>query len=682
MVRARQVSRWIGPIAAGLVLGAGLPGCATSPETRLSASFARSAAPGFSAVPLRLPAARSPTAESANAGFAALARGDYAEANRDLTTALSHDPHNPSLNAANALAYHLRVRSGERTLFDLAETGYLVALDKRQDYQSAAIQLAHLYYENGRHKQAQRAAAYALRLDSSSLEALYLMAAASYYSGDVELALWAVDQARTLAPGDQSGRRMLPVVYSAAGLAAEAEQFMDSQSGSFSSEDKNQLNRRVAQWKESYQLAQFSSQAGQPAAPTAAAGAAPPPSAPLPGLPPVKPYGAAAAGDSTSPLAQGAATDQGALVYSWSDCQQQLNASGVQQSSGYFGSSGQPGDETVQLTALPSPCKGRPLPRMAVIDVVILRTDDTRTSGYGVNLLDNLSYFIQRSVTTTRAWGSDPATVQSLFMSYAGLGTTSGGGLAYSLNIANQSGQSAEVLARPSLLVLDRQPAQFFSGSNVTIALTSNLGSGSIGEKNIGVSLSVAPTFVSDNDILLNIKAARSFFEPTAESSTFQQSVQTSRNMVSAAAKVRFNQTLILSGLSERELNSQSSGVPVLKDIPGVQYLFSRKTNQDYSKSVLILLTPRRVSSFGETLDTVNQIYGDEQSDPKVLQETRARALKELGGTWPSLYKTLRHMTRNQLLHGVRSNDMRIDDWQQPPRLGKVLQEAVDTLYY
>lgn len=682
---SRRRVRAVGALATGLILGTGLSGCATPQGNGPLAMFMQSGGVDTGDVPLQLPPPKSAAAESANAGFALLAKGDYPEANRAFALALAQDPHNPSLNAANALAFHLRTRAGERALFDLAETGYLVALDKRQDYLTAAIQLAHLYYENGRHKQAQRAAAYALRLDSASLDALYLVAAASYYTGDVELALWAIDKVRTQAPEDKLGQHILPLVYGAAGLTGEAEGFLDRQRDSYSGDDRRRLSRRVAQWKESYQLAQLSDAAGKPDVPPAEAegpaGPAPASSPPLPGLPPVKPYGGAPTAANAGTDGQEGATDLGAQIYAWSDCKQQLNSSGLS-SGGYSYFSGSTGDETTQLAPLPAPCKGRPMPRMAVIDVVILRTDDTRTSGYGLNLLDNLSLYIQKNVSSRHTWGSDPATVANQFNSYVGLGTTSGGGLAYSLNIANHSGQTAEVLARPSLLVLDRQPAQFFSGANMSIALASNFGNGSIGEKNVGVSLSVTPTFVNDDDILLNVKAARSFFEPTAESSTFQQSVQTSRNMVSAAAKVRVNQTLILSGLSEREVNSQSSGVPVLKDVPGLQYLFSRKTNQDYSKSVLILLTPRRVTTFGETLNKVEDIYGDEKSDPKVLQETRARALRELGGTWPSLYKTVRHMSRNELLHGVRSNDIHLSDWVKPQRVGKVLQEAVDSLYY
>ncbi len=108
-------------------------------------------------------------------GVAALLAGDARRANRDFNLAIARDMKNPALHAANALAYQVRMRGGERDLFDLAETGYLVALEQRHDFHSAALQLSQLYLENNRYQQAQRAAVYALELDESDIEALQLL---------------------------------------------------------------------------------------------------------------------------------------------------------------------------------------------------------------------------------------------------------------------------------------------------------------------------------------------------------------------------------------------------------------------------------------------------------------------------------------------------------------------------
>ncbi len=608
--------------------------------------------------------APNPVQQAMFSGVDAINAGDPLRANHEFNLAIARDLKNPALHAANGLAYHLRTRAGETDMFDLAETGYLVALEQRHDYQSVALQLAHLYLENKRYLQAQRAASYALKLDGSSVEALYLLASASYTLGDVELALWSIEKARALAPQNKLLARMVPAIYGAAGLTNEADTFVNARQDTFSQEDSVKFKNRIEQWKVAYETD------GVPASVVAQADL---PANSVEGIAaPVAPVV-----EEAKPL-RGKPDDQGPMSYSWSDCAQQLSVNNAQASTNPPGTV----DETLTMPNLPSPCRGRPLPQMAIIDVVILRTNELSTSNNGINLLENLAVTVSQ-VSNKIASSVVGAAAGSTLTRNVGLGTSTGSAIAYSLNIANVTAQNTEVVARPSLLVLDRQPAQFFSGSNLSIGVSGVAGgASSLTQVNIGISLSVTPTFIDNNQMLLNVKAARTFFEPiSGSSSTFTQSLQTSRNMVSAATKVNINETLVLSGLTEHELISGSSGVPILKDIPGIQYLFSKSTVQNFNKTVLILITPRRVVAYGEALDKVAELQKTDKTEPKVLQDTRARALKELGGRWPTLYHAIRNMARKDRVFGAHTNDIVIDDWTLPPRMHKILQETLDSLY-
>jgi tetratricopeptide (TPR) repeat protein len=614
-----------------------------------------------------------PIQQSMQSGIDAINAGDPLRANHEFNLAIARDLKNPALHAANGLAYHLRTRAGERDMFNMAETGYLVALEQRHDYKSTALQLAHLYLENKRYPQAQRAASYALKLDANNVEALYLLASASYTLGDVELALWSIEKVRALAPQDPLIARMVPAIYGSAGLTNEANAFVDAKQNSFNGQDSAMLKGRIEQWEVAYEIdglvkpLDANTTATQTANDTTA------------GDP-------AIAIDANAPVVEpaqaliGKPDDMGPMAYSWFDCAQQLSANNTPPPPNAPGVV----DETLIMPNLPSPCRGRAMPQMAIIDVVILRTNELNTSNNGINLLENLAVTIsQASNKVTSAVGDAAGITTSTLTRNVGLGTATGSAIAYSLNIANVATQNTEVVARPSLLVLDRQPAQFFSGSNISIGVSGVAGAASsLTQVNVGISLSVTPTFINDKQMLLNVKAARTFFEPiTGSSSTFSQSLQTSRNMVSAATKVNINETLVLSGLTEHEMINSSSGVPFLKDIPGVQYLFSKNTVQNYNKTVLILITPRRVVAYGEALDKVAELQNTDQSEPKLLQETRARALKELGGRWPSLYHAIRDMARKDRVFAAHTNDIVIDDWSLPPRVNKLLQETIDSLY-
>lgn len=601
-----------------------------------------------------------PVRSALKSGAVALLAGDAKLANHEFNLAIARDLKNPALHAANALAYQIRTRAGERDLFDLAETGYLVALEQQHDYQQAAVQLAHLYLENKRYAQAQRAAAYALKLESKNVEALHLLASASYSLGDVELSLWALEQARTIAPNDKYGANMVPAIYGEAGLNKEAEAYINENPRLWSKQGGEQVKRRLEQWKVAY----ANDQAKIDEAKT----------------------GNDEAGEKANADAPAQSDSQGPLVYAWSDCTQALtpNAGAAQASSSDSSDSSTATrvDETMVLPSLPSPCKAHALPQMAIIDVVILRTNELNASSTGINLLENLAVTIQQSSNkVSTSIDNAPSTSVATLTTNIGLGTTAGGAIAYSLNIANVSGQTTEVVSRPSLQVLDRQAAQFFSGSKISIGLTGGVNSSStLSEVNVGLSLSVTPTFIDEQQMLLNVRAAHTFFEPVTGTSTFNQSLQTSRNMVAAATKIRINETLVLSGLTEREVISGSSGVPLLKDIPGVQYLFSKRTVQNFNKTVLILITPRRMVAYGENLDQV-QALDKKDVEPKLMQETRQRALKELGGQWPNLFHAIRHMARSERAFGVRAKDIELEDWNKPKRVQKILQDAVGSLY-
>lgn len=621
---------------------------------------------------------RTPSKEALLVGIKAINEGNLKLANQELTLAIKQDLKNPYLHAANALAYQIRARHGEQGMFDLAETAYLVAIEQKHDFQSAAIQLAHLYIENKNYEKAQRAAAYAIKLQSNNVQALQLLASASYSLGDIELALWAIEQAKTHKPNDKRITYMTPAIYSAAGLSDEASDFLANNEKSFTPGESEKIRERIAQWKVAYNLASLTNaETSTPSSKnvelvTAQGG---------------NPSEAAEANDKKN--AAGKPEDEGPLSYSWSDCSQQLVTSSSEAKEGGGLADSQiigsvKVDETLAMKSLPSPCKGRSMPQIAIIDVVILRTNEISTSNSGINLLENLAVTIQQSsnkVTTTT--DNDPRSQTTTITRNIGLGTSAAGAIAYSLNIANVGGQTTEVVSRPSLQVLDRQPSQFFSGSSITIGLTGGVGSSNtLNEVNVGLSMSITPTFIDESQLLLNVKAVHTFFEPVTGTSSFSQSLQTSRNMVVSATKINLNETLVLSGLTEREAFTGTSGVPILKDIPGLQYFFSRKTVQSFNKTVLILITPRRMVSYGEAIEKVGDLTKSSGKEPKIMQETRLSAQKELGGRWPNLYHTVKKMSKGERSFSVRSNDIDLEDWNAPGRIQKFLQDAANALYF
>ena len=128
---------------------------------------------------------------------------------------------------------------------------------------------------------------------------------------------------------------------------------------------------------------------------------------------------------------------------------------------------------------------------------------------------------------------------------------------------------------------MNGQSSEFFSGVEVNAAAVG--GSNSDGatvevDKEIGVKLSLTPEFLDDGRIKLDVTAERTFLTtPNTSSVTFTLRIDTSKTNVHANVAMNYGETLILSGLSEKETERTRDGVPLLQDIPGIQYLFSKR---------------------------------------------------------------------------------------------------------
>jgi len=332
-------------------------------------------------------------------------------------------------------------------------------------------------------------------------------------------------------------------------------------------------------------------------------------------------------------------------------------------------------DATTYLPPLPVPCKGRALPRMAVFDVVIIRTEDTSTSSHGVNLLQGLNLFFNFT-QTTNATGTASTLIKG-----SGTSDTSSA-ISYSMNIANAGDSRSEVLARPTLIALDRQPSNFFSGRNLTLGISGQAGGTStMDDRAVGISLSLTPTFVNDESMLVSVKAGRSFLEQLSQSVNFSNSFQTSRNSVTANVLLDFGQTLILSGLTEQEIQRTSDGVPVLKDIPAVQYLFSTRSVQNFTSSVIVMITPRKPVRNSE--DAARAIAERESGRNTYAIGKMAEDYIDMNNkATPTLDSALWHSRANSMYYQFRNGDLKTEDWNEGGRLNALLNDIGQLIYY
>ena len=321
--------------------------------------------------------------------------------------------------------------------------------------------------------------------------------------------------------------------------------------------------------------------------------------------------------------------------------------------------------------------------QMVILDVVIIRSEEEALSSAGVNLLNGLNILFDRS---KEGPGSDWQTTGLRLATDKKIlgGGISGGALQYSLNIVNTTSNQNEVLARPSLVAVDGEASNFFSGVNINAAAVSSGadfddgGDSIVIEKDVGVTLSVKPTFLKDGQIELEIRAGHTFITEPNEAVTFNLRIDTLKTEINGHVVMDIGDTLILSGLNEKTTRIGRSGVPLLQDIPGVQYLFSRRTTLDFQRSVLILVTPRlpvytyRGAGADEANDS-GEVHGGME-----LQMRHADWFAPYPN-WASIFRDLKY---GRLYNEFHNEDVTQDFWQNSGTMKARLRDAVKFLYY
>ncbi len=170
----------------------------------------------------------------------------------------------------------------------------------------------------------------------------------------------------------------------------------------------------------------------------------------------------------------------------------------------------------------------------------------------------------------------------------------------YEVNIANASEQQVAFLARPHLTTVSGAPASFIAGGDIVFQV-SGLNSGDIKPYPFGTTLEVTPTLLrtvgedGTPRVRLSVKAGRRVFLTIQDlyGTNGTGSAIFENISVSSEAVVGLNQTLILTGLNQRERRTSKTGVPGLRSVPIIKYLFSENVITTSDLAIVILLTPR-----------------------------------------------------------------------------------------
>ena len=610
------------------------------------------------------------------AGAEYLQKGEIDKAQAVFNTGLKFDLNSAALHFFNAFAYQLKYEKGEMDSFASAEAGYRTAIGLDATLDVAYVQLGKLYMSSANYIEAKKA--FALAVDSKQktpYEGLFGLAQAAMLSGDTQTAVFATAKLDELNWQDP---RLFRVKALLAAMAKQPQQAADMLER-YSALEKNKKETRYVSTRVDQLLAMKTSyQSGDKNE-----------------LKPRDIVVAQAKTEESADKGKDAAADKKTAVAetseerkNWFRCDPRPAPISEKDTTPLLVHGQLPlNEENAPATTIPAPCNGE-RPPSAMIEVTMIRTEETVQKSYGINLLDGLN--LGRSLAQAND-GTITKTSQ-LYNTIASATTTApvglGGGataavsqgfLNYSMNIANSLYTKNEVIARPTLAAVDRLPSVFFSGGNLSVKVSGNSGGVSaIVDKSIGVVLSITPTFLDDDHVLLNIRASRSFLEDNPDSVNI--ALHLTRNSINAAAMVKFGQTFILNGLIEREKDQSQNGVPVLQDIPILQYFFKRQVTLDYNRQILTLITVRKLvdsdDSAGKASDTKGTLSTHKLSD-------EVEEFMGLQNNKPVMDEVLAGLKKDNFLYKrLSQRDVLQESYGSMKFLDRIILDLKDMMYF
>ena len=217
-----------------------------------------------------------------------------------------------------------------------------------------------------------------------------------------------------------------------------------------------------------------------------------------------------------------------------------------------------------------------------------------------------------------------------------------------------EADSKTEVLSRPRIQTSHAEAATIFSGGTTPYVTGSISGAGfgtqqQIQQLQIGINMSVLPLITSDGLVVLDINQTIEGENGTVQIDANLKVPKTVRHTAQAKVAVKDGETIILGGLIRTARTKSVSGVPVLKDIPGIGALFRSTSESPTRKELMVLIRPtvlptpqsaslhaRAERERSASLRGVEQtVRMEETKQNKKLEEEEIEAMRKLMKKYP-----------------------------------------------
>ncbi len=170
-------------------------------------------------------------------------------------------------------------------------------------------------------------------------------------------------------------------------------------------------------------------------------------------------------------------------------------------------------------------------------------------------------------------------------------GTMGGNILEMQLNALQQDGK-LNILSTPSITTMDNQMAYAENGQRVpyvTQQVSGGVVTNTVTFEDVVLRLEITPHVIDGQNLKMKVLVKKNELNPAVNvlgnPGFFKK--ETSTNLI-----VRDGETIVISGLTKQTTQDGESGLPGLKDVPVLGWLFKSQSKSDVMEEVLIFITP------------------------------------------------------------------------------------------
>ncbi|MFZ9689611.1 MAG: secretin N-terminal domain-containing protein [Phycisphaerales bacterium] len=153
---------------------------------------------------------------------------------------------------------------------------------------------------------------------------------------------------------------------------------------------------------------------------------------------------------------------------------------------------------------------------------------------------------------------------------------------------------AVRILQQPRVVTTDNKEAKFFSGQDVPFqsGTTSDAAgtTASFEQIAVGIGLNVRPRVTNEKNVAMEIEVLLSNVNIAAAGVGDNPTID--RRQTNTAVTVKNGQTIVLSGIRIESETKDDTGFPILKDIPGLGFIFGNVDNSKAQRELLIFVTP------------------------------------------------------------------------------------------